>query len=146
MTTSFLVERFNEKVAFLMDIKDEIIKRMKKLQLHQNVINELMNNNQLNRSEAPLGSLYWLTDEEKGMVNTFEKENKNVKVFHVLKTYSKYLGTVYDLLFISKDEENWNIEEENLEDNLVLSHTITNFPEDGFIKIKSVNGGLVRLY
>lgn len=128
------------------NVTDEIIKRMKKLHLHQNVIDELKNNNQLNRSEAPLGSLYWLTDEEREMVDTYEKENENAKVFHILKTYSKYLGTVYDLLFISKDKENWNIEEENLEENFVLSHTISNFPESGFIKIKSVNGGLVRLY
>ena len=129
-----------------MDIKDEIIKRMKKLQLHQNVINELMNNNQLNRSESQLGSLYWLTDEEKDLVDTFERENKDTKVYHIMKTNSKYLGTIYDLLFISKDEDNWKFEEENLEENLVLSNTITNFPEKGYIKIKSVNGGLVRLY
>ena len=128
------------------NVTEEIIKRMRKLHIHQNVIDELKNNNQLNRSEAPLGSLYWLTDEEREMVDTFEKENENAKVFHILKTYSKYLGTVYDLLFISKDKENWNIEEENLEENFVLSHTISNFPESGFIKIKSVNGGLVRLY
>lgn len=128
------------------NVTEEIIKRMRKLHIHQNVIDELKNNNQLNRSEAPLGSLYWLTDEEREMVDTFEKENENAKVFHILKTYSKYLGTVYDLLFISKDKENWNIEEENLEKNFVLSHTISNFPESGFIKIKSVNGGLVRLY
>lgn len=128
------------------NVKEEIIKRMKKLHLHQNVIDELKNSNQLNRSEAPLGSLFWLTKEEQEMVDTFEKENDNAKVYHILKTNSKFLGTVYDLLFISKDEENWNIEEENLEENLVLSHTITNFPESGFIKIKSVNGGLVRLY
>ena len=129
-----------------MDIKDEIIKRMKKLQLHQNVINELMNNNQLNRSESQLGSLYWLTDEEKDLVDTFERENKDTKVYHIIKTNSKYLGTIYDLLFVSKVERNWNIEEENLDENLVLSFTITNFPEKGYIKVKSVNGGLVRLY
>ena len=128
------------------NVREEIIKRMKKLHLHQNVIDELKNNNQLNRSEAPLGSLYWITDEEKDMVDTFERENDSAKVYHIIKTNSKFLGTVYDLLFISKDGENWNIEEENLEENLVLSHTITNFPESGFIKIKSVNGGLVRLY
>lgn len=128
------------------NITEEIIKRMKKLHLHQNVIDELKNSNQLNRSEAPLGSLYWLTKDEQEMVDTFERENDNAKVYHIIKTYSKYLGTVYDLLFISIDEENWNIEEDNLEENFVLSHTITNFPESGYIKVKSVNGGVVRLY
>lgn len=127
------------------NVTDEIIKRMKKLHLHQNVIDELKNN-QLNRSESPLGSLYWLTDKEKNLVDTFERENKDTKVYHLIKTNSKYLGIVYDLLFISKDEKNWNSEEENLKENLVLSQTITNFPEIGFIKVKSVNGGLVRLY
>ncbi len=128
------------------NVTEEIIKRMKKLHLHQNVIDELKNNNQLNVSVAPLGSLYWLTDEEKDLVDAFERENKDTKVYHIIKTYSKYLGTVYDLLFISKDEDNWEFEEENLEDNLLLSYTITNFPEKGYIKVKCVNGGLVRLY
>ena len=118
---------------------------MKKLHIHQNVIDELKNN-QLNRSEGTLGSLYWLTKDEQEMVDTFERENANAKVYHIIKTYSKYLGTVYDLLFVSKVERNWNIEEENLDENLVLSFTITNFPEKGYIKVKSVNGGLVRLY
>ena len=127
------------------NITEEIIKRLKKLHIHQNVIDELKNN-QLNRSEGTLGSLYWLTKDEQEMVDTFERDNENTKVYHLIKTNSKYLGTVYDLLFISKDEESWDIEEENLEDNLVLSHTISNFPEKGYIKVKSVNGGLVRLY
>lgn len=128
------------------NVIEEIIKRLKKLHIHQNVIDELKNNNQLNVSVAPLGSLYWLTKDEQEMVDTFERENANAKVYHIIKTYSKYLGTVYDLLFVSKDEDNWNMERDNLEENLVLSHSITNFPESGYIKIRSLNGGLVRLY
>ena len=59
------------------NVTEEIISRMKKLHLHQNVIDELKNSNQLNRSEAPLGSLYWLTKDEQEMVDTFERENEN---------------------------------------------------------------------
>ena len=34
----------------------------------------------------------------------------------------------------------------NLKDNLVLSHTITPFPESGLISVRCINGGLVRNY
>ena len=128
------------------NITDEIIRRMQMLHLHQNVIEEFKSGQQINRSESRYGSLYWLTDEEKILVDTFEKENQDTKVYHLIKTFSKYLGIVYDLLYISTDQNNWDLERENLKENYALSYTITNFPECGYIRIKSVNGGLVRLY
>ena len=61
---------------------------MKKLLLHQNVINEFKKENKLNKSEGPLGTLYWLDEEEKGMVKEYE-EKWNVLVYHVIKTFTK---------------------------------------------------------
>ena len=129
-----------------MDIKDEIIDRMKLLHLHSNVISEFKNEYKLNRSEAPFGILYWLTDDEIDMVKKFEQEQQNLKVYHLLKTSTKDFGIVYDLLYVADDEEVWPKDREDLKDGFVKSFTVTAFAECGLIKVKSVNGGLVREY
>ena len=49
------------------EVKNECVKRMKMLKLHPNVINEFINENKLNKSDGPLGALYWLTEEEQGV-------------------------------------------------------------------------------
>lgn len=128
-----------------MTIKDEIIDRMELLQLHKNVIEDFRQNNKLNRSEN-FGILYWLTDEEKQLVKTFEKENAGTIVYHIIKTITQDLEIVYDLLYVTEDIEDWTIDREYLQDDLVLSYTITENPESGFIKIKKINGGLIREY
>ncbi len=128
-----------------MTIKDEIIDRMELLQLHKNVIEDFRQNNKLNRSEN-YGILYWLTDEEKQLVKTFEKENAGTIVYHIIKTITQDLEIVYDLLYVTEDIEDWTIDREYLQDDLVLSYTITENPESGFIKIKKINGGLIREY
>ena len=128
-----------------MTIKDEIIDRMELLQLHKNVIEDFRQNNKLNRSEN-FGILYWLTDEEKQLVKTFEKENAGTIVYHIIKTITQDLEIVYDLLYVTEDIEDWTLDREYLQDDLVLSYTITENPESGFIKIKKINGGLIREY
>ena len=128
-----------------MTIKNEIIDRMELLQLHKNVIEDFRQNNKLNRSEN-FGMLYWLTDEEKQLVKTFEKENAGTIVYHIIKTITQDLEIVYDLLYVTEDIEDWTIDREYLQDDLVLSYTITENPESGFIKIKKINGSLIREY
>lgn len=119
---------------------------MKLLHLHSNVINEFKNENKLNRSEFGLGILYWINDEEQQLVDEFEKEHKGFVVYHVIKTETIDFGTIYDLLFVSTYEDEWSLEREELKDNIVMSYSITPFPEMGFIGIKRVNGGLARVY
>lgn len=129
-----------------MDIKEEAINRMQMLQLHQNAINEFRDENKLNRSELGLGILYWLTDEEKQLVSNFEKTHEGYVVYHIIKTETKDFGTVYDLLYVAPFEDEWEAEREDLKQNLISSYTATQFAECGLIKIKCVNGGLVREY
>lgn len=119
---------------------------MKLLQLHPNVINEFKNENKLNRSEFGMGILYWLTYEEKQLVSNFENEHKGYLVYHFIKTETVDFGTVYDLLYVSSYEEEWQLEREDLKINLVMSYTITEFSECGPIKVKSINGGLARIF
>lgn len=128
-----------------MTIKDEAIERMELLQLHKNIIEDFKQSNKLNRSENA-GTLYWLTDEEKKLVNDFEKENAGTMVYHIIKTITQDLGIVYDLLYVTEDTEDWSVDREYLQDDLVLSYTITENSESGFIKIKKLNGGIIREY
>ena len=128
-----------------MTIKDEAIERMKLLQLHKNTIEDFKQSNKLNRSENA-GTLYWLTDEEKKLVNDFEKENAGTMVYHIIKTITQDLEIVYDLLYVTEDIEDWSIDRKYLQDDLVLSYTITENSESGFIKIKKLNGGIIREY
>ena len=127
-------------------MKDEAIELMQALKLHTNVINEFKNENTLNRSETRNGILYWLSDTEQEIVNQFEKEHEGTLVYHVILTNTVDFGIIYDLLYITENQEDWNLYKDYLKDDLVLSYSVTPFPEGGLIKVKKVNGGLVREY
>ena len=123
----------------------EAIKRMKILELYSNVIYDFETEQKLNRSETSLGLLFWLTDDEMEIVKEFQ-EKYNVLVYHVIKTCTVQMGTIYDLLFITTEQEEWDIEKEDLKDGYALSHTLADFSESGMIKIKKINGGVAREY
>ena len=129
-----------------MEVKDEAIKRMKLLQLHPNVIKEFQDENKLNKSEYGKGILYWIKDEEQQLVNEFQNEHKGYLVYHIIKTETVDLGTVYDLLYVAPYEDEWSSEREELKDNWIYSYTATEFAECGPIKVKCINGGLARVY
>lgn len=127
------------------EMKQEAINRMKMLLLHQNVINEFKKENKLNKSEGPLGTLYWLDEEEGDIVKEYEKK-WNVLVYHVIKTFTKDMGIIYDLLYITDEKDYWEEERKRLEQGIVLSHTKSQFSESGDIFVINVSGGLARLY
>ena len=129
-----------------MEVKDEAIERMKLLQLHSNIIKEFQDESKLNKSETSLGFVYWLTVEEQQLVDEFEKEHKGFVVYHVIKTETVDFGTIYDLLFVSIFEDDWVLERKELKDDIVMSYSVTPFPECGPIKVKCINGGLARVY
>lgn len=127
-------------------IRNEALARMKLLKLHPNVINEFKTENKLNRSEFGLGILYWLTDDEKQLVEDFKNEYEGYIVYHVIKTNTVDFGVVYDLLYVSPNEEDWLSEREDIKDNIVMSYTVTEFAEFGPIQIKLINGGVARTF
>lgn len=127
-------------------IRNEALARMKLLKLHPNVINEFKNENKINRSEFGLGILYWLTDDEKQLVEDFKNEYEGYIVYHVIKTNTVDFGVVYDLLYVSPKEDEWVLDREKLKDNLVMSYTVTECAECGPIQIKMINGGLARTF
>lgn len=125
------------------NLKEKGLNMLRFLRVYINVIYDYKYKDRLNRSENN-GILFWLSEEEQEMVNTFEKENPNCKVYHIIKTKSLDFDTVYDLLYVTDDEDFIKKAKEDLKDGLVLSQTISPFPESGLIKVKSINGGLFR--
>ena len=128
-------------------MKEEAIKRMKILQLHKNVLDDFMNENKLNKSDSPLGSLYWLDEEEIKIVKDFEKRH-NVLVYHVIHTFSN-LGETYELLFVTTEKEEWENEKRDLKNGYAFAQVIVidydPNSEMGYIGVESKNGGIVRV-
>lgn len=128
------------------EMKNEAITRMKILKLHQNVLDDFINENKLNKSDSPLGALYWLDEKELEMIKDFENKH-NVIVYHVIHTFSN-LGETYELLFITKEKEEWEAEKVDLKNGFALAQVIVvNYSpnsEMGYIGIENINGGLVR--
>ena len=128
--------------------KQEAIKRMKALDIIDNAIDEFENDDIVMVSEPPLGGLYWLNDEEKEMVRKFEEEN-NALVYMVVRAFTNF-GKMDSLLFVSDYKEEWEMDNEDLKDGYVLSYTVNHDMPDcsemGSIVVKSMFGGLVRVF
>ena len=128
------------------EMKKEAIKRMKILKLHQNVLDDFINENKLHKSETTFGALYWLDEKELEMIKDFENKH-NVIVYHIIHTFSN-LGETYELLFITKEKDEWEAEKVDLKNGFALAQVIvmdySPNSEMGYIGIESWNGGLVR--
>ena len=125
----------------------EAIKRMKLLKLHQNVINEFKEEQRLNKSDLNKGILYWLNEEEQEMIEKLEKKYKFM-TYHIIHSYSN-LGETYEILFIKDNKEEWKAEKEDLKNGYAMARVeVINCPinsEFGYIGVKSINGGVVRV-
>ena len=128
-------------------MKEEAIKRMKILRLHQNVLDDFNNENKLNKSDSLLGALYWLDEKEVEMVKEFELKHNSI-VYHVIHSFSN-LGETYELLFVTKEKEEWNAEKVDLKNGFAFVQiVVVNYNPDsemGYIGIENRNGGLVRV-
>lgn len=131
--------------------KHEAILRMKKLNIHENAINEFMNEGKLNLSEPAMGNmvgvLYWLNKAEKKMVKEWE-EKTGYMVYHVIKTYFRELGLCYSFLYVSKDPDEWAMDNADMDEGIQYAY-VKNMDDDwcseyGSIGIKSAFGGVLR--
>lgn len=125
--------------------KKEALIRMKMLGLHENAIAEFKKGETVNVSENN-GFLYWLEDEkEKKWVKDWQDRTGNL-VYHIIRTDDKFL----DILYVSKYEEEWEIEKNQIEENMIFSYCrnlkIQEFSEYGIIGVIRAFGGLVRIY
>ena len=125
-------------------MKQEAIKRMKLLGMHPNPIEEFEKTGKLNRSDRAI--LYWLNDEEKEMVQKAEEEI-GFLVYHVIHSFSN-VGETYDMLYVSKYDEEWEDDIELLKEGYAYSYCYNKtHPQDseiGTIGIKPLFGGLLR--
>ena len=126
--------------------KKEAIERMKILKLSRNAITDFKDDDRLYKSED-LGFLYWLYDDEEEMVKKFEKEHECV-VYHVILSRTN-IGTMYSLLYVSLDDEEWEDDRADLQNGQVLAYVVNKAApecsEIGYIGIKPQIGGLVRV-
>lgn len=125
--------------------KQDALERMKMLKLHDNVIREFEKEGIVNMSENG-GYLYWLDSDQQAIVDNFESEYDAV-VYHVIHSFTEF-GELYALLYVSKDEEEWEYEKEDLECGIALAY-VKNITDDccsefGSIGVKPQFGGLVR--
>lgn len=126
--------------------KNEAIKRMKILKLYENVIKEFEEENKLNLSES-IGVLYWLKEEEKELVEEFENENGGL-VYHLIRSLTDF-GELYSIFYVSKYEEEWDMDLEDLKNNIAFVY-VKNLNDElssefGSIGFKKSIGGLVRI-
>ena len=89
--------------------------------------------------------LYWLNEDEKRAVKEFEAEYEAV-VYHVMK-YNTEFGTQYAMLYVSKHEEEWEMDREELKEGSGCAFVTDGFIEElGLVGFKESGGGLVRIW
>ena len=133
------------------EMKAEALKRMEMLGLHENVVHEFEEGT-LNYSDRmrmfgkPVGVLYWITPEVEKLVRDFEEQFGGM-VYHLMHTNTSF-GELVEMLFVSKYEEEWETDIEDIKSGEMLAYvynlTYPEFSEFGHIGIKKAYGGLVR--
>lgn len=151
-----MVERKEEpKMELKEKQKQEAIKRMKHLQIMDNVIKDFKNKGIIYYSERINSmfpaTLYWLTNNPEWvkMVKEFEEIN-GALVYHAQLTHTK-MGDLLSLMYVSKNEEDWKEDHELLinEDGMMYS-MVYNLDDDmlsdmGIVQMKPAMGGVVRI-
>lgn len=129
----------NEKII------NECIERMEILKLSKSCINAFKKG-EVWESEG-IGSLYELNDEEKEMVEKFEKENK-CKVYHIIHKWFEF-GECYSMLFVNGDIKEWARDKKELKQGYAFSYVFNKddewCSEFGSIFVKPNIGGLIRI-
>lgn len=137
--------------------KQEAIKRLNVLRskgLMTEVVNAFIEKDLVFYSEKTAlgGILYWFT-EDNGVpkswiesVKKFEDEYK-AKVFHITHETTQF-GEMLDLFYVSKNEEEWEMDNKDLDDNKAYCYCInlaySDCSEIGQIAFKCLGGGVVR--
>lgn len=124
----------------------ECVTRMNILKMSKTCIDEFKKNN-IWLSEI-VGALYELNDDEKRLVEQFENEHKNCKVYHVIHNLFEF-GNCFTLLYVDLDEEDyWEEERQELADGYAFTYVINTTcewcSEFGSVYVVPAFGGVVR--
>ena len=75
------------------------------------------------------------------------EEEYNLFVYMVVRTITEF-GDLYDLIYVSQENSDWDIDKELMEDNVTMSYcintTIPEFSEFGTIGLGNKLGGMYR--
>lgn len=128
--------------------KEEAIKRMKALGLFGPCINAFKKRDEVQLSEMT-GGLYEFSDNDELNEQIKEFENRyQSMVYHVIHTFTNF-GELYNLLYVSDEEEEWEMDNRDIPHGLVFSYVWNKdeemFSEFGTIGVKELFGGLVRV-
>ena len=127
--------------------KQEAIKRMKALGLISPCIEEFDRHDTVWLSE-PNGGLYEFSSNDK-LIETIERVERefNSLVYHVIHSRLEF-GDMYSLLLVSDYEQEWEMDNADIEDGIVMTYTwnktFEHFSEFGSIGVLNMFGGLVR--
>ena len=129
--------------------KIEAINRMKMMKIIPDAIKQFKNSDKIMVSEPPIGGLYYIEPELQEFVNNFEKEN-DALVFLVVRAFTNF-GKMDSLLFVSDYKEEWEMDRDDIRDNICMSYTInydmpdcSEFGSIGYKKMPS--GSILRVF
>ena len=133
-----------------MNKKQEIIKRLKKLQIFKDSIKQFEEDDVLMVSEKMMqyvGVLYWLNDREKEAVKKFEEKYKEYEAtfYHGLRIHTNE-GPILYMLYFTKDDT-FEEFEEDLQHNIARIYCdpldTSFYHEFGSTYIEPAGGGLI---
>ena len=123
----------------------EAVNRMKLLGLHENAIQDFVNEGKLNLSDN--GFLIWLNESEQNIVDQWQQETGNL-VYHVVKTRTTF-GLMYSFFYVSKYEEEWFMDNADLQEGYAVCYVYNAddelSSEYGSIGFEMKFGGIVRV-
>ena len=128
--------------------KEEALKRMVALDLFPPCIQAFKNRDEVQLSEMT-GGLYEFSDDAELVAKVKEFEEKyDALVYHVIHTFTQF-GELYNFLYVSDYEEEYEMEWEDLKDNYVFAYVWNKTDEwcseFGTIAVQQKFGGLVRV-
>ncbi len=133
-------------------MKAEALKRLKTLGVMPEVIKAFKKDGVVYYSERANrmfpAVLYFLSNEDKYMElkKKFEEKTGDL-VYHAILTHTEF-GDCLDFLYVSKHEEEWEMDNEDLSDGYVLVYSnnlsAPDCSEFGSIAVRSIMGGLER--
>ena len=128
--------------------RQEALRRMTKLGIAAQAIDQFKNSGLINISEPPLGALVLANDEDLEHIHAFEAKQYDL-VYTVIRTYSD-IGMMDAYLFVSDYMEDWDFENEVLDNGevsaYVYNHSNPDMSEIGSIGVKCTDACIVRTW
>ena len=88
--------------------KAEALRRMKKLGIFENTIDDFENDDKISISEDPVGAYYYVDSTMQKVIQDFEMEY-NALVYTGIKSITT-IGTMFSFLFVSDYPKEWDTE------------------------------------